>query len=293
MNVLKLKAYGKVNLALDVVGRRQDGYHELRTVMQTVAMYDSIFMKRSWKPGIQFLVNVPFVPADAGNLAYRAAELLMEEFGIADGVEISLHKYLPVAAGMAGGSSDAATVLYGMNRLFRLGLSVDELAERGVKLGADVPYCIHRGTMLAEGIGERLTRLPAVPPCTVLVAKPMFSVSTKAVYEKLDSSERLEHPDVDAMVRAIRAGDLVGMTEHMGNVLETVTEPAYPAITELKRVMRQGGALGAMMSGSGPTVFGIFADRERAEAVRGQILQRRLTRMVYVTEFYHPRVIQR
>ncbi|MBQ6856053.1 MAG: 4-(cytidine 5'-diphospho)-2-C-methyl-D-erythritol kinase, partial [Lachnospiraceae bacterium] len=227
-----------------------------------------------------------------GNLAYHAAKLLADEFGIQDGVTIRIKKYIPVAAGMAGGSTDAAAVLVGMNRMFALGLSRKALMERGVKLGADVPYCIMRGTALSEGIGEILTELPPAPQCHVVLAKPQVSVSTKVVYGKLRANELTaeQHPDIDGMVEAIKADDLDGVVARLGNVLETVTIPDHPEIAAIKKIMMENGADGALMSGSGPTVFGIYKDKEAAERTC-EILKKaeggRLTRQVYLTRFFH------
>ncbi len=249
--------------------KREDGYHEVRMIMQTVHLHDRIVMEKTKEPGIRTETNLPYVPDGEGNLAWRAAKLLMDEFGLSEGVDIKIRKCIPVAAGMAGGSTDAAAVLVGMNRLFGLGLGKKELMRRGVKLGADIPYCILRGTALSEGIGEILTELPPAPQCHVVLAKPQISVSTKAVYEKLrvDALGPEAHPDIDGMAAAIRAGSLDGVTARLGNVLETVTIPDHPEIGAIKRIMLEHGAEGALMSGSGPTVFGIFKDREEADAV--------------------------
>src|SRR5699024_7613915 len=188
MERIQLKALGKINLGLDVLGRRENGYHDVRMIMQTVYLYDEVTLEKRKEPGITVASNLVFLPTDESNIAFRAAKILLDEFGEKHGVSITLKKHIPVAAGMAGGSADAAAVLFGMNRLFGWKLSEKELMERGVTLGADVPYCIMRGTALAEGIGEKLTRLPAMSKCHVLIAKPPISVSTKMVYEKLDSS---------------------------------------------------------------------------------------------------------
>ena len=227
MDRLELKALGKINLGLDVLGRRENGYHDVRMVMQTVYLYDRIIMKKSKTPGIRLETNLYYLPVNENNLAYQAAQMLMDEFHIEEGVSIQLDKHIPVAAGMAGGSSNAAAVLFGMNRMFSLGLSQKELMERGVKLGADVPYCIMRGTVLAEGIGEILTPLSPMPKCYVLIAKPAISVSTKMVYEKLDSHEIEDHPDIDGILAGLKAGDLKEVAGSMGNVLECVTVDAY------------------------------------------------------------------
>lgn len=284
---MKLRAMAKINLGLDVVRRREDGYHEVRMIMQTIRMYDSIELTRTDTPGIQVQTNLRYLPVNEDNLVYRAAKLLMDEFHIQQGVEIRLEKFIPVAAGMAGGSSDAAAVMVGVNRMFDLGLSRRALMERGVKIGADVPYCILRGTALAEGIGEKLTVLPKAPRGYVLIAKPPISVSTKFVYENLHLEQLKEHPDIDGVRAAIEAGDLKTMAERMGNVLETVTIPAYPQIGKIRDAMLKNGALGAMMSGSGPTVFGIFEDAAQGKKAKQAIKAGGLAQVVYLTSFFN------
>lgn len=289
MDRLELKALGKINLGLDVLGRRENGYHDVRMVMQTVYLYDRIIMKKSKTPGIRLETNLYYLPVNENNLAYQAAQMLMDEFHIEEGVSIQLDKHIPVAAGMAGGSSNAAAVLFGMNWMFSLGLSQKELMERGVKLGADVPYCIMRGTVLAEGIGEILTPLSPMPKCYVLIAKPAISVSTKMVYEKLDSHEIEDHPDIDGILAGLKAGDLKKVAGSMGNVLERVTVDAYPVIDQIKKMMIKEGALNAMMSGSGPTVFGIFEEKATARKAADAIRDARLTKQVYVTNIHNAR----
>ena len=283
MKEIRMKALAKINLGLDVVRKREDGYHEVRMIMQTVKLYDQIDIHKMDKPGIRLKTNLQYLPVDENNLAYRAARLLIEEFGIPKGVSIRLRKVIPIAAGMAGGSSDAAAVLVGLNRIFQLGLTKQELMERSVKLGADVPYCILRGTALAEGIGEKLTRLPAMPKCHVLIAKPGIHVSTKMVYTNLRADELVSHPDIDGQIAAIRERDLRRAAELMGNVLETVTIPAYPVIGKIKEKMMAYGALGAMMSGSGPTVVGLFEDEEKARYAYEKMRRGSLAKQVYLT----------
>ena len=288
------KAYGKVNLGLDITGRREDGYHLVRMVMQSVDIFDTLTFERvtnedviedvrsdesvkvgsstavgsgniTNKPSIIITAtNDPSLSLGEDNLIYKAARLLMDRFSITDGVRISLTKEIPIAAGMAGGSSDCAATLKGINELFELGLSEEELREIGVTLGADVPYCIMGGTALSEGIGEILTRLPDIPKVTFLIAKPEFGISTKEAYGAFDSilEDEVKHPDIDGMVEAVRSGDLSGITERLGNVLEQASIPAHPQIDEIKKIMVENGAEAALMSGSGPTVFGIFAETE-------------------------------
>lgn len=289
MKEMELKALAKINLCLDVLGKRKNGYHDVRMVMQTVFLYDDVIIERKADPGIELKVNLGYLPSGEGNLAYKAAAMLFKEFDLPGGVRITLYKHIPVAAGLAGGSSDAAAVLFGMNRMFRLRLSEEELMKRGVQLGADVPYCIMRGTVLAEGIGEELSILPAMPKCTVLIVKPPVSVSTKAVYEALDAKEIMEHPDVDRLIEGLKEQDLKKIAACMGNVLEEVTIPMCPAIKEIKQVMKDAGALNAMMSGSGPTVFGLFENKDEARKARQVIWEKGLAKQVYVTNVYNVR----
>lgn len=289
MDKLELKALAKINLGLDVLGRRENGYHDVRMVMQTIYLYDDVFMQKTKEEGIHLETNLFYLPVNENNIAYKAAKLLMDEFQIEGGVSIRLNKFIPVSAGMAGGSSNAAAVLFGMNRMYQLGLSQQELMERGVKLGADVPYCIMRGTVLAEGIGEELIPLPALPKCYVLIAKPPVSVSTKTVYEKLDALDIVNHPNIDGILEGLEEQNLEKITANMGNVLEEVTVGDYPVIEKIKKVMKDAGALNAMMSGSGPTVFGIFTDRKSAKQAYAEIRKKRLAKQVYVTNVHNTR----
>lgn len=282
MKEIRMKARAKINLGLDVVRKREDGYHEVRMIMHTIDLYDKITLKMWGKEEIRVRTNLNYLPVNEDNLVYKAAKLLMEEFGVNQGISIDLHKFIPVAAGMAGGSSDAAAVMVGVNRLFHLNLSKEQLMDRAVEIGADVPYCIMRGTALAEGIGERLTPLPAMPRCHILIAKPRIHVSTKFVYGNLRANELKEHPDIDGQIEALKAGDLKGVAKLMGNVLETVTIPAYPVIDEIKQAMLTGGALNAMMSGSGPTVFGLFEDYEEAKDTCRTLRKGQTAKQVYL-----------
>ena len=289
---LSLKAYGKINLGLDVLRRREDGYHDVRMIMQTVGIFDRVDLIWKEEPGIQVETNLYYLPTNENNLVYKAAKLLMDEFQVQEGLLIRLRKFIPVAAGMAGGSSDAAAVLFGVNKMFRLGLTTEELMQRGVKIGADVPYCILRGTALSEGIGEVLTSLPPVPQCQVLVAKPGINVSTKFVYENLHANDLRpeQHPDIDGMIRAIKAKDLQGIAEKLGNVLETVTVKEYPVIQEIKDKMVEFGAIGSLMSGSGPTVFGLFTNPKAAQQAYEELRYGEssgLAKQVYLTNFYN------
>lgn len=281
---MRLRALAKINLGLDILRKREDGYHEVRMIMQTIQMYDVLEIRRVKKPGISLSVNYPYIPNDERNLVYKAAKLLMDEFQVKSGVDIRLEKFIPVAAGMAGGSSDAAAALVGINRLFKLGLSEKDLMDRAVNIGADVPYCVMRGTALAEGIGEKLTRITPVPDCFVLIGKPGINVSTKAAYESLQLDKITTHPDIDGMIKDIECGNLLAMTEKMGNVFEPGIIGKYPVIGEIKELMEANGALKAMMSGSGPTVFGIFDDRKKMEAAAAALRESRLAKTVFATE---------
>ena len=282
MNRITLKAYAKINLGLDVVRRLENGYHEVRMVMQNIDLYDKVNIYRNRTGEIKVNTNLGFLPTGPDNLVYKAAALLKDEFNIKDGVTLDLYKFIPVAAGMAGGSTDAAAVLKGMNKMFNLGLSDEELMVRGAKLGADIPYCIMGGTALAEGIGEVLTKLPDCPSCYVVIGKPPISVSTKYVYEHLVLDENTVHPDIDGIVDSINNGNIYGVADRLSNVLESVTETAYPIIGRIKARMMDMGALNSIMSGSGPTVFGLFDDLEKANACKEVLKMERLTRNTYV-----------
>ena len=289
MDSIRLKARAKINLGLDVLGKREDGYHEVRMVMQTIGIYDRLILTKIPEEEIRITSNLAFLPVNENNLIYKAIKLLKDEYHFSGGVSVDLNKFIPVAAGMAGGSSDAAAVLYGMNRIHGLGLTKKELMERGVKIGADVPYCLMRGTALAEGIGEELTELPQMMRCPVLIAKPPISVSTKYVYEHLDAIEDPVHPDIDAMIADITAGDLHALGSHMGNILEDVTIQKYPVIAQIKELMRQNGAVVSMMSGSGPTVFGFFDDEETLQRAKRAVEASGLANRVQCTTIYNNR----
>lgn len=284
MNEYLMKAYAKINLGLDVVKRLENGYHEVKMVMQTIGIYDEILLEKT-DSGIIVTTDSRELPKAGDNLVLKAAKLMAEHYQISGGMRIHLKKRIPVAAGMAGGSTDAAATMKGINRLFDLGCTLQELMELGVKLGADVPYCILGGTALAEGIGERLTALPPAPDCYVLVAKPDISVSTKYVYEHLDAAGIPENPDIDGMVRAIEEGSLQGVLDRMENVLESVTARDYPVINAIKSRMKELGAVNSLMSGSGPTVFGIFIEEETVREAGRQIMREKLAKQIFVTEF--------
>lgn len=281
--ILTRKAYAKINLGLDVIRRREDGYHEVKMIMQTVGLYDILNFTETGT-GIAVVTDKEELPGDESNLVYKAAKLLAETYGIKEGIKISLQKNIPMAAGMAGGSTDAAAVFHGMNELFGLGMTEEEMCLQAVKIGADVPYCIQGGTALAEGIGEVLTKLPDMPDCFLLIAKPDIDVPTGYVYENLYANELQYHPDIDGMRKAIEGGDLAGITQRMGNVLETVTVKKYSVIQEIKDSMKAGGAANALMSGSGPTVFGVFETEGGAEAAREVLEKEGLAKQLFLSK---------
>lgn len=289
MDEISLKALAKINLGLDVTGQREDGYHDVRMVMQTIHLYDRVEIKKTKSPQIHVQTNLFYLPIDEDNLVYKAAKLMKDEFRIREGVRITLQKFIPVAAGMAGGSSDAAAVLVGMNRIFNLGLKQSKLMELGLKLGADVPFCVMRGTALAEGIGEILTPLPPMPKCPVLIAKPAVSVSTKHVYEQLKLGATTEHPNIDQIVENIKAKNLKGIAENMGNILEPVTAKEFPVVKEIKKLMKENGALNAMMSGSGPTVFGLYANEKEIRKAYDTLKQSGLAKNIYTSDIHNNR----
>lgn len=285
MEKISINAMAKINLGLDVLRRRENGYHDVKMVMQTVNIYDTLEFVKLQESKIVVKTDTMELPTDENNLIYKATKLLFEKCGVTQGVEITLTKRIPIAAGMAGGSTDAAAALVGINKLFELNLSMDELKEIGVKIGADVPYCIEGGTALSEGIGEILTKLPDAPDCFVVVAKPEISVSTKYVYENLHANELKYHPDIDGMVEAIQKKDLDGVCKRMENVLETVTETKYPIISELKKMLKDAGAENSLMSGSGPTVFAIFKEEETANKALEIVKNSGLAKQSFVTVF--------
>mgnify|MGYP000583120842 CR=1 FL=1 len=289
MKYLNLKARAKINTALDVLGKREDGYHELRMIMQTVNLCDNIFIKRIDEDKIELTSNLNWLPTDKRNLMYKAADLIRNRYNITEGVAMDLTKTIPVAAGLAGGSSDCAAVIIGMNRLFDLSLSIEEMLSIGKELGADVPYCIMRGTVLAEGIGEKLTRLKPFPNCFVLLCKPNINVSTAAVFKNLDLSNITTHPDIDAMVENIEKGDIKSIAYGMCNVLESVTIKNYPIIADIKNKMLEMAAIGSMMSGSGPTVFGFYESYEKGLAALKEIRRVFHVKEVYLTTIFNER----
>lgn len=285
MEEITLKAMAKINLGLDVIRRREDGYHEVRMIMQTVNLYDELTFRKQQGDRVRLTTNLRSLPTDGHNLIVKTVELLRKEFGIREGLSVYLKKKIPVAAGMAGGSTDAAAAFAGMNELFGLGLTLEELQKRAVSVGADVPYCLQGGTALSEGIGEILTALPPAPRCSVIIAKPPIHVSTRFVYENLHLDSLEQHPDIDGILDSIRGGSIRGVAERLENVLETVTQKEYPVIGQIKQFLVQRGALGALMSGSGPTVFALYDRNDLAARAYEELRRTGLAKQVYLTSF--------
>lgn len=284
MDVITLHAMAKINLGLDVLRRREDGYHEVKMIMQTVGLHDTLTLEKLPDDEIRITADSAQIPTDGRNLIWRAVDLIKRTYQIKEGVHIHLMKRIPVSAGMAGGSTDAAAAFDGLNKLFELGLSLERMQDLGVKTGADVPYCLLGGTALSEGIGEILTPLPAIPDCYLVIAKPALDVSTRFVYENLRLDQLERHPDIDGMVKRIRSQDLKGMAHLMENVLETVTAVRYPVIGQIKEFLRARGALNALMSGSGPTVFAVFEEEKSAQAACEALRSEGLASQVFLTE---------
>ncbi len=286
------RAYAKINLSLDVIGKRPDGYHEVRMVMQTVDIYDTLTFEKN-DSGITIDVGGSPLPDGGDNLIYKAAKAVMDKCGITSGVRISLDKHIPIAAGMAGGSSDAAAALRGVNRLYECGLTYDELRGIGVKIGADVPYCVEGGTVLAEGIGEKLTMLSPLPEYIIAVAKPRRGVSTGNIYKSLDEIfDTITHPDVDAMIGVINTSHSRDLTAYFGNVLEYVTIPLCPEVDEIKKIFKGSGCEGTLMTGSGPTVFAFFEDEGKASDAIENVRKSGLCRdeELFVTALTSPKI---
>lgn len=284
--ILTRRAYGKINLGLDVIRRRPDGYHEVKMIMQMVDIYDELTMAEAETGQITISTDNAELPNDEHNLIYKAIIKYRETTGEKMGVSVTLKKNIPIAAGMAGGSTDAAAALILYNDLCGRELSIEELCKIGVKVGADVPYCIMGKTALSEGIGEVLTPLQAPPKCSLVIAKPDINVSTKFVYEHLQLDSLKKHPDIDGMRKAIENGDLQGICDRMENVLETVTVQEYPVIAQIKELLIQDGAENALMSGSGPTVFAVFTDKDKAEKAKEKLEQTGLAKQLFVTTFH-------
>ncbi|WP_026766294.1 4-(cytidine 5'-diphospho)-2-C-methyl-D-erythritol kinase [Selenomonas ruminantium] len=282
--MVTVEANAKINLTLDILGKRPDGFHEVAMVMQTIGLHDTLVMEKTERD-IELSINVPWLKADEKNLAWRAAELIRQEYGLEGGVRIELTKRIPVAAGLAGGSADAAAVFKGMNDLYGLQLDEEKLCELGARLGSDIPFCIMGGTMLATGRGEVLTRLSDMPETWVVLAKPRISVSTAWAYQNYDEQGAERHPDNEAIKQAIDCGNRKAVAGLLCNVLESVTIKKYDVIAEYKQMMLDKGAMASMMSGSGPTVFGLAKSREQAEAI-ADVLRQETNADVFVTRTF-------
>ena len=282
--MVTVEANAKINLTLDILGKRPDGFHEVAMVMQTIGLHDTLVMEKTERD-IELSINVPWLKADEKNLAWRAAELIRQEYGLEGGVRIELTKRIPVAAGLAGGSADAAAVLKGMNDLYGLQLDEEKLCELGARLGSDIPFCIMGGTMLATGRGEVLTRLSDMPETWVVLAKPRISVSTAWAYQNYDEQGAERHPDNEAIKQAIARGNRKAVAGLLCNVLESVTIKKYDVIAEYKQMMLDKGAMASMMSGSGPTVFGLAKNREQAESI-ADVLRQETNADVFVTRTF-------
>ena len=285
MKDISVKALAKINLGLDVIRRREDGYHEVCMVMQTIHLFDRLEIAKNTSGQITMETNLAFLPTNENNLVYKAAKLLCDEFGIKDGIHVNLQKRIPVAAGMAGGSTDAAATLLGVNELLCLGLQKKQLQKESVRIGADVPYCVLGKTAHARGIGEKLTEIASPPQAYLVVAKPDINVSTPVVYRALDSLPSYPHPDVEGMIQALEQKDLNALCEKLGNVLELVTAKEYPVIGQIEDVLLKEGAKAALMSGSGPSVFGIFDTEGQAQTACKALEKAALAKQLFVTTF--------
>lgn len=265
--MLTIKGNAKINLTLDVLYKREDGFHQVEMIMQSIDLADVLHLEERKTGNISIATTIARLPCDQRNLAYRAAALLKETFQVKNGVHIFLEKNIPVAAGLAGGSADAASVLIGLNQLWKLGLSTNELEMLGAKLGSDIPFCIKGGTVLATGRGELLQPLAEIKPCYIVLAKPPIGVSTAWVYRQYRGQDVKTHPNTLGVKSSLEQGDLTGVAKGLCNVLETVTIPVHPEIKKLKQSMMQHGAMASLMSGSGPTVFGLVEEQAKAEYI--------------------------
>jgi 4-diphosphocytidyl-2-C-methyl-D-erythritol kinase len=289
MRQIKLKARAKINISLDVLKRRNDGYHEVEMIMQTVNLYDQLVLRQIGQDKIMIKTNLPFLPTDERNLVYKVIAYMKEMYNIKTGVFVNLYKVIPVAAGLAGGSSDAGIAIIGMNKLFELGLDFKELLSIGSKFGADIPYCMIGGTAIARGIGADIEYLDDFPSCHVLIVKPKFSISTAFVYNNLCLDKVNKHPNTKLLVEAIKRGDLDTIGSNLCNVLESVTIKEYPQIREIKNILIKGGAVGSLMSGSGSSVFGLFKSKEDAINVANSLKLSNKAKYAYTTTIYNGR----
>ena len=280
---MRKKAYAKINISLDVIGKRDDGYHLLEMIMQTIDLYDEIEIIKNYDKSIKIHCNKQYVPCDERNLAYKAAKLFKDKYKIKDGVIIKIKKNIPVAAGLAGGSTDAATVLCIMNKMFNVGATYREFTDLALKIGADVPYCINGGTALCEGIGEKITYLDKFENKILVVIKPNFGVPTKEIYGSLDINKIYKHVKTNQLIECIKKDDIYGVCNNMKNVLENVTLGKHKILKEIKEDLNKNSAIGAMMSGSGPTIFGFFEDMLTAQNAYESIKNKYKFKDIFIT----------
>jgi len=288
MDSLYVYANAKINLALDITGKRPDGYHDIRTVMQSVSLKDTLSMRKLFTPQIKICTNLKWLPTDERNLVYKAAKILFDRFQPEDGIFIEIDKQIPVSAGLGGGSADCAAALCGISRLFDFPISREELLEIGKTLGADIPFCIMKGTALAEGIGEILTPLPPCPDIFIIIAKPPICISTADVFRQFRMENVSKRPDIEGMVRSIKGGDMGNVANNLCNVLESVTAKEFPVIEKIKCIMMECGSIGAIMSGSGPSVFGLFTEKQMAFDALGRIKNDLSIKEVHLTNLFNP-----
>lgn len=288
MNKIEVKARAKINLTLDILGKRPDGYHEVEMIMQTIDLHDVLTLQEI-PSGVEVTTNHPLLTAGKSNIAFKAARLIIDSLKISRGVRVHICKNIPVAAGLAGGSTDAAAVLKGLNKLWDLGMSKEQMAKKGAVIGSDVPFCIGGGTAIARGRGEKLQELPPTPDIWLVLAKPALEVSTAEVYKNYDSGKVVKRPDTQGMVTALQTGDLNKMADHLVNVLETVTFHKHPMVAEIKEVIKEYGAIGALMSGSGPTVFGLADSDTTAENIAKKLSYKFPEIFIKVTRLWSPR----
>ncbi len=287
MKEIRLKARAKINISLDIIGKRENGYHDVEMIMQTINLYDRLIMRKTKKPTIRIKTNLPYLPVDERNLVYKIIDYMRRQYSIREGLYVDLYKMIPVAAGLAGGSSDAAQTIIGMNKLFALGLTVEEMMDIGAMYGSDIPYCILQGTALATGLGEILEPLSPFPMMNVLIVKPKFSMSTASVYQQFDLSQVVHHPKTRKLIEAIDNSDKSYICDHLENVLETVTVKMHPELETIKQELSDLGANGVLMSGSGPTIYGLFWKQSEAEGALRRMKKERKIQFTYLTTVYN------
>ncbi|MBO4897145.1 MAG: 4-(cytidine 5'-diphospho)-2-C-methyl-D-erythritol kinase [Clostridia bacterium] len=263
-----IRAYAKINLSLDIAGRRDDGYHLLKSIMQSVSLYDKVTVEKTDGDSIEVSTNLSYLATDRRNIAYLAAEYFLSELNKKDGIKIDIEKNIPMGAGLAGGSADAAATLFALNGIYGSPLGKEKLLEIGLRCGADVPFCMTGGTCLAEGLGEILTPLSPLPDCHILIVKPKMSINTKSAFADYDKTVSTMHPKTDEIIKCLDSGNLHEISVRLYNVLENAVAPYYKELNKYKGIMLECGALGSVMTGSGSAVFGIFTDSEKAEKAK-------------------------